>query len=128
MRSVISALLGLISIVALGACTAENGTMSETPSTGTDMSKPIQPLSPTGASSPKLDSFEIVGTVRYKDLEGGFYAIDTDDGKKYDPVNLPESFRKDGLRVTATVRLNKDLMSFRMYGEIIEIEMIETEK
>jgi len=128
MRSVISALLGLISIVALGACTAENGTMSDTLSTGTDMSEPGQPLSPTEAPSPKLDSFEIVGTVRHKDLEGGFYAIDTDDGKKYDPVNLPESFKKDGQRVTATVRLNKDLMSFRMYGEVIEIVTIEAEK
>jgi len=65
--------------------------------------------------------------VTFKDLEGGFYAIESFDGKKYDPINLPESFRKDGLKVRVTARPQRDVMSFRMYGEIIEVIRIEAQ-
>jgi hypothetical protein len=37
----------------------------------------------------------------YKDMEGGFFAIDGDDGKTYDPINLPDSFKINGLKVTS---------------------------
>ncbi len=78
---------------------------------------------PSSESPPTLpaDSFEIVGTVTYKNIEGGFYAIDADNGRKYDPINLPESFRKDGLRVKVTARPRIDAMSLHMYGAIIEV-------
>ena len=48
-------------------------------------------------------------------------------GKKSDPINLPESFRKDGLKVRVTARPQRDVMSFRMYGEIIEVIRIEAQ-
>lgn len=67
------------------------------------------------------ETFQIRGTVVYKNLEGGFFAIHGDDGSKYDAINLPESFRKDGLKVKVTAQLKKDAVSFHMYGKIIEI-------
>jgi hypothetical protein len=67
------------------------------------------------------DLFDILGTVVYKDLEGGFFAIDGDDGSKYNPSSLPESFRKDGLEVTVTARLMRHGMSIHLYGSIIEV-------
>ncbi|MDF1553994.1 MAG: hypothetical protein P1P84_13070 [Deferrisomatales bacterium] len=80
-----------------------------------------EPAAAAGAPAAPADLLEIVGTVAYKDLEGGFYAIDGDDGEKYDPINLPEAFRKDGLRVKATARLKPEMMGFHMYGAIVEI-------
>ena len=70
---------------------------------------------------PPADTFEILGTVVYKNIEGGFFAIDGDDGSRYDPISLPESFRRDGLRVKVSARFKKDAMSFHMYGAIIEV-------
>ena len=49
------------------------------------------------------------------------FAIDGDDGRKYDPLKLPESFRKDGLQVKVSARIRRDAMSFHMYGAIIEV-------
>ena len=69
----------------------------------------------------------VVGTVKYKEIEGGFYAIDTADGNKYDPINLPEAFRKDGLKVKVTARAKTDAMGFHMYGSIIEIVNISAQ-
>ena len=67
------------------------------------------------------DAIVLQGTVVKKDLEGGFFAIDGDDGKTYEPINLPDSFRKNGLRVTATVRIRNDVAGIHMTGDIVEI-------
>ena len=63
----------------------------------------------------------VTGTVRYLDLEGGFYGIVTDDGKKLDPVNLPPEFQKDGLRIQARVETLPDRVTIRMWGTPVRI-------
>jgi len=67
------------------------------------------------------DTLEIRGTVVFRDLEGGFFAIESEDGKTYEPLDLPEAFQKDGLKVMATVRVRKDVGSIRMAGDIVDI-------
>lgn len=64
------------------------------------------------------------GTVRYISIEGGFYGIVSDDGKQYDPVNLPAPFRENNLRVRFRGKVLKDRVGFHMWGEIFEIESI----
>lgn len=61
------------------------------------------------------------GTVKHFDLEGGFFAIVGDDQKTYDPTNLAESFRVNGLRVRFRARLRNDVMSIRMVGQPVEL-------
>ena len=69
----------------------------------------------------QADTVEIQGTVVHKDLEGGFYAIEGDDDRTYDPINLPDSFKKNGQRVRATVRYKNDVAGIHMAGDIVEI-------
>ncbi|MFH1552582.1 MAG: hypothetical protein ABID83_02970 [Candidatus Omnitrophota bacterium] len=76
-----------------------------------------------GCDTPQ-EYIEIDGTVRYVSLEGGFWGITVADGRKFDPVNLPERFKKDGLRVSAKLRPRDDLAGFHMWGQIVEIEEI----
>jgi inhibitor of cysteine peptidase len=67
------------------------------------------------------------GTIVYNDFEGGFYGIETDFSiPKYptnhlDPINLPQEFKEEGLRVWFKVRLRPDLFSFHMWGIMVEI-------
>ncbi|MCD6192352.1 MAG: hypothetical protein J7L26_02650, partial [Candidatus Aminicenantes bacterium] len=68
------------------------------------------------------------GTIKYVSLEGGFYGIETDKGEKYLPLNLPEEFKKDGLRVWFKAKL-KRVTTIYMWGEpveILEIKLIQT--
>ena len=65
------------------------------------------------------------GTVVWIDLEGGFFGIQGDDGAQYDPLNLPESFRVDGLRVVFAGRVRDDVASAHMWGYLITIKAIE---
>ncbi len=67
------------------------------------------------------DTFVILGTIRYMRFEGGFYAIQGTDGNNYDPINLPNTYAVDGLRVRVVARAQPLMGSFHMYGQIIEI-------
>jgi hypothetical protein len=77
------------------------------------------------------DIVEGTGEVKYIDLEGGFYGIVSDDGENYDPLNLPDEFKQDGLRVRFKARVAKNQNSFHMWGKlvyILEIEKLEEGK
>ncbi len=76
------------------------------------------------AANPK-DEQMVTGTVRYIALEGGFYGLIADSGEKYDPINLPKEYKKDGLRVKFQVREKKGMLGFRMWGKIAEVVKIE---
>ncbi|MDX1797625.1 MAG: hypothetical protein R3255_03155 [Candidatus Lokiarchaeia archaeon] len=63
------------------------------------------------------------GTIKFVSLEGSFFGIVSDDGNRYDPVNLPPKFESDGLRVLFAGEI-LDLFSIHMWGRIIRIIFI----
>lgn len=77
------------------------------------------------AASARDVQLEIVGTIKYIELEGGFFGIVGDDGARYDPVNLAAAYAIDGLRVKVQIRPRPDSIGFHMWGEIVEIIHIE---
>ena len=79
----------------------------------------VMPLAACAGASPDLVSQ--TGTVRFIDLEGGFYGIVADNGEHYDPMNLGQEFQKDGLRVRFQAKIRQDIASIRMWGKIVEI-------
>ena len=121
MKQIITTLLILTCAVALIGCKDDSDSSKKIPDTEPNVSDPNELLSTESPTIRPDDTFEIIGTVAYKNIEGGFYAIDGDDGSKYDPINLAETFRKDGLRVKVTARPRVGAMSFHMYGAIIEV-------
>lgn len=127
MKQIIQASMVLICVVVLVGCKGKTETSEDIHNTEPKLSESNGLPSSENTPSLPADVFEIVGNVTYKSIEGGFYAIDGDDGRKYDPINLPESFKKDGLKVKVTARLKKDAMGFHMYGAIIEVVNIKAQ-
>ena len=72
-----------------------------------------------------------IGTIKYIQLEGGFYGIIAEGVERYLPVNLPGEFKKDGLRVRFKAKPKK-VATIHMWGKPIEIlemkEISEVEK
>ncbi len=71
------------------------------------------------------------GTITYVDLEGGFYGIVADDGRRFLPVDLPAEYRQDDLRVRFVVDVLEDTASTQQWGtpvEIVELEMGDTRR
>ncbi|MBN1362261.1 MAG: hypothetical protein JW993_16825 [Sedimentisphaerales bacterium] len=104
-------LLLLALVTTLGGCTS-----------ATDPGKPETTAPPAGDSeNPPADTLLITGTVRHIPLEGGFYGIEADNNRRYDPVNLPDEFKQDGLPVACRVRILRSRASFHMWGQLVEI-------
>jgi len=83
--------------------------------------------SPTANENTPSGPTQITGTVHFKTFEGGFWAVQGDDGVTYDPMNgLPSSFQHENLRVVMTVRIRPDLASTHMVGPIVEIIQLQT--
>jgi hypothetical protein len=75
-------------------------------------------------SEAEEERLRIVGTVRHVDLEGGFFGIVAEDHKQYEPVNLPDEFKEDGLPVEIKAVILRDVVGFRQWGQHIAIEEI----
>jgi hypothetical protein len=76
--------------------------------------------------SVKSDIFQIVGTVRFVQLEGGHYVIRLPDGSQFNPINLPDRFKASGMKVQAEVRRRNDILSTAMLGPLVEILRIRS--
>jgi hypothetical protein len=76
-----------------------------------------QPVEPSDPNAVKVN-----GTVRFVNLEGGFWTVRGDDNVTYDPRNgLPAAFQVEGLRVHLEARKLTDIVSIHMAGPVVEI-------
>jgi len=73
------------------------------------------------ALNPSNNIIEFDGTIKYIELEGGFYGIVDNNGNRYYPINLPEEYKIDGLNVHVKARIRRDIASIHMWGITIEI-------
>lgn len=71
------------------------------------------------------DAIKSTGTIVFLSFEGGFYGIKGDDGKNYDPTNLPKEFQNDGMRVRFEARELTSRASVHMWGTIVELVTIQ---
>ena len=75
-----------------------------------------------GITTPEIDA---EGVVRFIDVEGGCWGLEAD-GVVYEPVNLPESMRVDGLVVIFEAEELEDRASICQVGPIVELLRITT--
>lgn len=76
---------------------------------------------PNGDARPPEEIVSDTGTIRYVDLEGGFYGIVADDSTRYLPDSLAAPFREDGVRVRFRAELQEDVVTIQMWGQPVRI-------
>ncbi|HFA48230.1 MAG TPA: hypothetical protein ENJ95_04340 [Bacteroidetes bacterium] len=67
----------------------------------------------------------ITGKVTYQQLATGFWGIIDDSGQEWRPVNMPEQLKKEGKRVSVTIK-EVDEMSIFMWGTPVRIVSFST--
>ncbi|ASJ95522.1 hypothetical protein [Shewanella marisflavi] len=137
--------LPLIAAFALTACDQEQQSTPEQTKAPAEQTKaPVEQVAPK-AERPSADELTAVpnglsaeqphspdkginmtqGTVRYFNLEGGFWGIITDDGRQILPQNLAQEYRKDGLRLSFKAQEVKDMMTIQQWGVLSTLSDIE---
>ncbi|WP_105264379.1 hypothetical protein [Pseudoalteromonas sp. T1lg76] len=68
--------------------------------------------------------------VCYIELEGGFFGLLTNDGKRLLPLNLPKAFCKPGAKVKLRGHEQREIMTIQQWGtpfHLTQIEFIDPE-
>lgn len=80
-------------------------------------------LSFSGVSSAQLANvpFTIEGKVIYLAMEGGFYGIISDDGRKYLATNLPSMFQQNNLTLRGKAISQPNTLGIHQWGEYIQL-------
>jgi len=78
-----------------------------------------------GCSKNDSDTVHIEGTVKFIDLEGGFWGIVGSDGKNYEPVTLATKYQTDGQPVKVKAEMLNDQSSVHQWGTLIKIISVE---
>jgi len=79
------------------------------------------------ASIKQIEQWQEV-TVKYYDLEGGFYGLVSIKGKKLLPMNLPQEYRLDGTKLKVKGHIVKGRITIQQWGtsfNITESELIK---
>lgn len=64
------------------------------------------------------------GTVRFLNLEGGFWGIMADNGQRILPQNLPTEFKQDGLRISFKATEITGMMTIQQWGTLSKLSDI----
>lgn len=127
-------LASLAAVFALAACDKPDQTPKPSPTTSVETSpSPADTAqarpdtsnpnirgdfaAPDTAAAPLVRT---AGTIRYVEVEGGGWVIDTPDGT-FQPLNLDAAYRVNGQRVTVTLRPHYDMASTLQVGLIADI-------
>lgn len=66
-----------------------------------------------------------IAEVFYVPLEGGFFALVTDEKERLMPLNLPKNYCQHGTKVRVKGQLKNDIMTIQQWGSPFHIEAIE---
>ncbi|MBI5916270.1 MAG: hypothetical protein HY842_12915 [Bacteroidetes bacterium] len=69
---------------------------------------------------------KIKGTVKHINLGTGFWGIIDEKGGEWRPVNMPEQLKKEGKKVSLTIREADGEMSIFMWGTPVDIVTFHT--
>lgn len=83
----------------------------------------IPKLSPPIQSKTKELSF--TATIKYMNLEGGFFGLITKEGKHWLPMNLKKEFHQDGAVIKVQGHEIKGMMTIQQWGTPFSITHIE---
>ncbi len=74
----------------------------------------------------KVKHVTYTGTIVYKNLEGGFFALHTHKGQKYTLKGLQPIYRRDGLIAEVSGVVDESAITFTQYGKLLVVKSVVT--
>ena len=73
-----------------------------------------------------ISKYPYEGTIHYMNLEGGFYGIVTDKGKKLLPLNLEKKYFVDGTVIKFSGNHEKGMMTIQQWGTPFRVNEVHS--
>jgi hypothetical protein len=67
----------------------------------------------------------LTGTIEYKDMGTGAWALVADNGETYELRNAHKDLQQNGQKVKIEGKIRNDVMSFAMIGTVLEVTSFE---
>lgn len=64
---------------------------------------------------------EFEGEIQFLDIEGGVWALVSDEGDRYPLFRAPAALLEEGLNVTISGRLNDEVANVAQIGPVLEV-------
>ena len=64
---------------------------------------------------------KLTGRVVYRDLEGGVWVLEADDGISYQLAGGDRKIKKDGQRIEAQGEVARDVLTAAMVGPVFQV-------
>ncbi len=112
------AFIAIASIPFFSACSSDKPV--ESPRSGSEMNTNQQD------DTPNVKYVTYTGTIVYKNLEGGFFALHTHKGQKYTLKGLQPAYRRDGLIVEVSGVVDESAITFTQYGKLLVVKSVVT--
>ncbi|GAA6185132.1 MULTISPECIES: hypothetical protein [Alteromonadaceae] len=123
-------LLCLFSIIFFVGCSGTD--TADTSVSAAAQAKPAVELKKANnseATQEETEMLTITGTIVYKGMEGGFFGLDANDGKKYMPRGMNKELLQNGMVVEVKGYVLTDVLTFQQYGEVLKVvEAIEIDR
>lgn len=103
----------------LGACSQPDPAVTSTPSG--DKAYATTDSGQSDGENNGIKQVKVKGTIRFKPMEGGFFALESVNGQKYTLMGLPKAHKRDGLIVEIEGSVNPDMMTIYQFGEPLKV-------
>ncbi len=64
---------------------------------------------------------KLTGRVVYRDLEGGVWVLEGDDGRTYQLAGGDRNIKKDGQRIEVDGQIQQDAVTIHMVGPVLNV-------
>ena len=112
------AIIAIASIPFFSACSVDKP--AELPRAGSEMNTNQQ------GDSSNVKYVTYTGTIVYKHLEGGFFALHTHKGRKYTLKGLQPAYRRNGLVAEVSGVVDESAITFTQYGKLLIVKSVVT--
>lgn len=129
MKNILTTFVIVSTVLVTSAC-AQEEPLSEMSTKGSNTKEALPmkhhtPPPPSELSKAPVQGVWYVGTLKFYNLEGGFFGFIGDNGERFLPLNLDKKYQQNGARLKILGKIDKDIMTIQQWGQPFRVEQVE---
>ncbi|WNC69022.1 hypothetical protein RI845_02445 [Thalassotalea nanhaiensis] len=128
MKNLLTTLMIVSTTLITSACANESLSETSTTASNTEKALPMKHHTPpptSELSKAPIQGQWYVGTLKFYNLEGGFFGFTGDNGERFLPLNLDKKYQQNGAKIKIFGKVDNDIMTIQQWGKPFRVEQVE---